>query len=440
MSSTLNNILATNPSQATQGAPKKPTAPLDFFTGAKFTDVLDALVVTPTVENTLNSQPVATQQSSEPLTRTTTEIPKALSNVATTKKSADVTITRLEDKNTILPDVIKVRVDTDAKPDLDRAEPPTTEGFVAAVEDAKNTILSQDLSYTKIEAVHTAQQDAPVEKDDPAEATSKVEIYAPNEATVLQAASTAPTHVAISLPQQITTRPSKAEELPTDTSIKLDTSLPTQTSRQTVVRPEESSTALPQSLVEHVRNSREAQPIATVEVRHPEERLPFVQLPLSVMQHAPIQPQAQAPLIAITPGHSGPLALGKDAHGEGGSLSSNHDEHGVTQGFSTAKSNSTKAGERSQATPQDKAMMQEMIDRIRDLVQGQRQDMKVTVQHAEYGPVTMNLRFTNQKQVNAVFMSDNEDLLKLLQGNHEAINQVFQNSGVTCQQQHVRRV
>lgn len=418
------NISATHFTQ-TNGTPKKPNTTLDIL-GTRFADVLEGLVVAPThVESTPNSQPVTTQPTQP------AEIAKATTNAPVKKNDSGIKdnkeIVKSEDQHVGI-----------AVIEANKTTAPTTIGvhdvqhFVAA---ASLQAAPQDEADIRIEGPIKEVKFTETEHENSTE-TASTDISNPNDAVVLHVAPTTPTTVIV-LPQQITAnRSTEDREQLAQTPIKLDT-------HSSVSTPHipDAPTVLPQNLADLVRSNQADQtPKATVEVRTPEERLPFVQLPLSVMQHAPAQPQAQSPSVAVISA-SGPLTLSKDAHGEGGSLSSNHDERTVNQGLSASKLNTAKPGERPQATPKEKAVMQEMIQRIRNMLKDQRQDMKVTVQHAEYGQVTMNLRFTNQnKQVNAVFMSDNDDLLGILQRNNDEITQVFQNAGVSCQQQHVRRV
>lgn len=431
--STSHNIVATDSSHGSRGAPNKPGVAPKMLEGTKpFSDVLDAVIVTPSFDGTPNTQPVTTQSTLPPTSSKMAEAkPVQTAAVQKPTQKVETLIQEIKPSAPIVPEApAQISVaEVHAAPIMPTQAQEVS--FVVDVKDVEAPSFEPEIGEVAAQVEKLA---APThESKEPVDPT-----------TMMATGFIAPVHVPVLEPQQAVQTlhdRSKQEGIPTSehSSLAVGPSLQA-VSHNTVVQPENSPTALPQDLVNLIRGNKGEQPVATVEVQYPENNIPRIQLPLSVMNHVmPPQPAPQQVSVGLVP--VGSSFMSTDAHSQGGSLSSSKEDHNPLQGLSASKANSAQGGSKPQTTPQDKAMMQEMVDRIRNLLKEQRQDMKVIVQHPEYGQVTMNLRFTQQnKNVEATFMSNNERLLALLQSSNSDINQVFQEANIDCKQIHVRRV
>lgn len=429
-----------------KGAPK----PHDTHhtSGISFADLLDQIVVTPSFDTTPKEQPVHNVQQAKHTTQTM-HTTQTISHDETPKV---VDVSRAEVKKDAIIDEFMV-LDYNISND----DPQETSDILTIAAKQPHLIEQKKFSSKAIEE----EIQAPAIIEDGDEASYTVPIAMASTSAAYQAETTS--HITIPqhqdkhkeaedmtvqiIPMQVAQvgQPPKEEDT---------TQSPVSFTPAKNVNPTEApqhiheiveAAPLPRNLVELIRGGygEQDQPIASVEVRYPEETIMRVQLPLSVMMHeqphgvaAPTNPAPIAPVMVPTFAH-----MGGSFHQETPEQGQPNNNSITLQGIHTGKTGGPR-GERPQpSTQHDKAIVQEMVDRIRNLMKEQRQDVRVVLDHATYGPMTMNLTFSqNNKRVNAVFMSDNEDLLRLLQQHNDDINGVFQEAGVVCQQQHVRRV
>lgn len=200
---------------------------------------------------------------------------------------------------------------------------------------------------------------------------------------------------------------------------------------------------LPKSVVQLFQCDKDSQPPATVDVQHVQPRQQRVDIPLSMMPHA-VLPLTPANIPLTNTASSSLIShdvVGGDDFADGYELFDYQNKSQfMFQGVSSGKVGASLDKSVKSNALSEKAMTTEMVDRIKNMLkEQQRHDMKITIHHAEYGLISMNLRFSaHSKHVNATFLSDNDELLKIFNESDKEISDVFQNEGLTCQQQ-VRR-